>query len=246
MNALTALNTNATLTMSSREIAELTGKEHKNVLADIRKMLGELGEAAADFSATAQVPGPNNSVRTVEVFNLPKDLTITLVSGYNVQMRYAITKRWMELEAQQAPKLPTSFAEALRLAAELEEQKEQLRLQNEAMKPDAQVGMVVGQRKHLTVCDFVGRFPGVNKSQIQNRLGALGYLHRRTGTWTVCSKYRDKLFANRFSPEGYSVVVALEKDQKKLVDLYLSGQLVMKQGYSPVSAEELEAKLNAE
>lgn len=88
--------------MSSREIAELTGKEHKNVLADIRKMLGELGEAAADFSATAQVPGPNNSVRTVEVFNLPKDLTITLVSGYNVQMRYAITKRWMELEAQQA------------------------------------------------------------------------------------------------------------------------------------------------
>ena len=58
---------------------------------------------------------------------LPKDLTITLVSGYNVQMRYAITKRWMELEAQQAPKLPTSFAEALRLAAELEEQKEQER-----------------------------------------------------------------------------------------------------------------------
>jgi hypothetical protein len=42
-------------------------------------------------------------------------------------MRYAITKRWMELEAQQAPKLPTSFAEALRLAAELEEQKETLR-----------------------------------------------------------------------------------------------------------------------
>lgn len=138
MNALTTLNTtNAALTMSSREIAELTGKEHKNVLADIRKMLGELGEAAADFSATAQVPGPNNSVRTVEVFNLPKDLTITLVSGYNVQMRYAITKRWMELEAQQAPRIPQTFAEALRLAAEMEEQKEALRLQNEALKPAA-------------------------------------------------------------------------------------------------------------
>ena len=31
------------LTMSSREIAELTGKLHKNVLADTRKMLVELG-----------------------------------------------------------------------------------------------------------------------------------------------------------------------------------------------------------
>lgn len=29
-------------TMTSREIAELTGKEHRNVLADIRKMLAEL------------------------------------------------------------------------------------------------------------------------------------------------------------------------------------------------------------
>lgn len=97
-----ALNTSATLTMSSREIAELTGKMHKHVLADTRKMLDELGLMWADFSADMQVPMPRGGFRTEEVFNLPKDLTITLVSGYNVQMRYAITKRWMELEAQQA------------------------------------------------------------------------------------------------------------------------------------------------
>ena len=93
---------NAQTTMSSREIAELTGKEHKNVLADIRQMLGELGLAAAGFSAAAQVPGPNRSTRTIEVINLPKRETLILVSGYSVTMRARIIDRWQELEAQAA------------------------------------------------------------------------------------------------------------------------------------------------
>ena len=38
--------------MSSLEIAELTGKEHRNVMSDIRKMLDELSIDAAKFSAT--------------------------------------------------------------------------------------------------------------------------------------------------------------------------------------------------
>jgi phage regulator Rha-like protein len=37
--------------MSSLEIAGLTGKAHKHVLADIRKMLAELGYQRAEFSA---------------------------------------------------------------------------------------------------------------------------------------------------------------------------------------------------
>jgi len=85
--------------MTSRDIAAYTGKDHKHVLADIRNMLDQLGKAAAEFSATARIPGPNDSVRIVPIFNLPKDLTITLVSGYSVPMRHAIVTRWQELEA---------------------------------------------------------------------------------------------------------------------------------------------------
>ncbi len=80
--------------MSSVEIAELTGKGHKNVLADIRKTLIELGKAVAENSAAAFVEGPNNSKREIEVFNLPKRETLILVSGYSVAMRAKIIDRW--------------------------------------------------------------------------------------------------------------------------------------------------------
>lgn len=113
----------ATATMSSKEIAYLTGKEHKNVLADIRRMLDELRIAAAKFSATAPVEGPNGSTRHVEVFNLPKRESLILVSGYSVPMRARIIDRWQELEAG-VGQLPQTLPEALRLAADLAEQKD--------------------------------------------------------------------------------------------------------------------------
>ena len=114
-------------TMSSKEIADMTGKEHKNVLADIRNMFEQLGIISANFSAEYK----DSTGRTLPCFNLNKDLSICLVSGYNVQLRMAIIKRWNELEAQaqQQFALPTTFSQALLLAAQLEEQKEQLALQ---------------------------------------------------------------------------------------------------------------------
>lgn len=103
------------LTMSSREIAELTGKQHKHVLTDIREMLETLGIDSAGFSAQYK----DSSGKANKCFNLPKRETLILVSGYNVQMRAKIIDRWQELEAQAAApafQIPKSFAEALALA----------------------------------------------------------------------------------------------------------------------------------
>ena len=82
--------------MSSLEIAELTGKDHAKVLIDIRKMLDELGILTSDFSTVRKVRG-----KEYDVFNLPKRETIILVSGYSVVMRAAIVDRWQELESQE-------------------------------------------------------------------------------------------------------------------------------------------------
>lgn len=87
-------------TMSSLEIAELTGKRHDNVMNDIRKMISELQLDAPSFSGT-QNYGNNN---TREVFNLPKRETLILVSGYSVELRAKIIDRWEELESQVKPK----------------------------------------------------------------------------------------------------------------------------------------------
>ncbi|WP_430422347.1 Rha family transcriptional regulator [Methylibium petroleiphilum] len=93
--------------MSSREIAELTGKRHDHVLVDIRNMLDELRMTSPEFSGHL----PDAYGRPQVCFNLPKDLTITLVSGYSVVMRHRIVTRWSELEAKQSagPSVPTSF-----------------------------------------------------------------------------------------------------------------------------------------
>ena len=87
--------------MSSREIAELTGKEHKNVMSDIRKMLEELEKTSAEF--LAELPDSYN--RPQPVYFLPKDETICLVAGYDTKARMAIIKRWQDLETKEVKQL---------------------------------------------------------------------------------------------------------------------------------------------
>ncbi len=84
-------------TMSSREIAKLTGKAHKHVLSDIRSMLKELEIDWADCSAQYQ----DSTGRSLPCFNLNRELTETLLTGYSAKMRLAVIRRWHELEKQQ-------------------------------------------------------------------------------------------------------------------------------------------------
>lgn len=106
------------LTMSSREIAELTGKRHDHVLRDVENMLQELGQTSPHF--WGELPDSYN--RPQRVAFLSKDLSITLVAGYSVQMRHAIVCRWQELEAAQAkPPAQLSRMEILELAMQAEQ-----------------------------------------------------------------------------------------------------------------------------
>ena len=85
-----------TLIMTSREIAELTGKNHADVLRDIRNMLEVLKKDASVFAGIYK----DAYGRDKACFNLPKRETYILITGYSVTMRAEIIDRWNELETQ--------------------------------------------------------------------------------------------------------------------------------------------------
>lgn len=86
--------------MSSLEIAELTGKLHKHVMRDIRNMLNELKDSPnLDCEYKSSTYFANNSKKE-SLYHLNKALTLTLVTGYSVELRNKVINRWQYLEEQ--------------------------------------------------------------------------------------------------------------------------------------------------
>lgn len=131
VNNAVAINSNTQIvSMTSQEIADLVGSRHDNVKASIERLA---------INGIIQLPatqGVKNHLGQIVANYLFKgeqgkrDSTI-VVAQLSPQFTAKLVDRWMELEKQVKPQfqLPTSFSQALLLAAQLEEQKEQLTLQ---------------------------------------------------------------------------------------------------------------------
>jgi phage regulator Rha-like protein len=86
-------------TMSSREIAHLCEKQHKHILRDIEKMIQDIGDLRFEVSSfEVEYTTPQN--KKAKEYRLPKDLTITLVTGYRADLRYRVVKRLEEMEKE--------------------------------------------------------------------------------------------------------------------------------------------------
>lgn len=82
--------------MSSLEIAEITGKQHKHVMRDIRNLL-EQGVAQSNFGL-GSYKDRNNQERPC--YNLTKKGSLILASGYDALLRERIIDRWEVLETE--------------------------------------------------------------------------------------------------------------------------------------------------
>ena len=149
------------LTMSSLEIAELTGKRHDHVMVDIEKMLSDLGKAAPDFAGTAFYE-VNNAKRSRKIYNLPKRETLILVSGYSVAMRARIIDRWQELEQKESAqfKMPKTLSEALLLAGQQAALAEERQRLLEQQKPKVEFAETVERSDGtLSIGEFAKLLP---------------------------------------------------------------------------------------
>lgn len=120
--------------MSSLEIANLTGKEHKNVMRDIRNLLDQ-GVAALNFEL-GQYKDANQQDRPC--YNLTKKGCLILASGYDAKLREKIIDRWEQLETERQTggfQIPQSYSQALLLAAKQAEKIEQQQKQLQQQAP---------------------------------------------------------------------------------------------------------------
>lgn len=108
------------LTMASREIAEVTGKRHPDVKRDIEVMFTQLQEDVSKFARIYT----DSMNRSQTEYVLDKEHTECLVTGYSAMLRMKVIKRMHELEEK--VRVPQTLSEALRLAADLAEQKAEL------------------------------------------------------------------------------------------------------------------------
>lgn len=137
--------TNATppdQTMSSREIAHLTDKEHKHVKRDCEVMFAELELNPKGYAQNWT--HPQNGQTYIE-YLLPYELVQTLITGYSIKLRHKVIQRLNYLEGLLQPKpqpvVELTTLEILRIATEAEQGRLQaIAERDHAIATKAQIG----------------------------------------------------------------------------------------------------------
>lgn len=119
--------------MTSLQIAEITGKAHKDVMRAIRNMEPAWENVCGRKFALAsrEVNQPNGGTRETSCYSLNKEECLYIATKFNDEARAKLIKRWKELEEQhQKPSVPQNYLEALESLVKAEKEKQQLALEN--------------------------------------------------------------------------------------------------------------------
>ena len=122
-------------TISSKVIAEITGKQHSDVMRDIRNLIDQLGDEKGECSfALSSYFGENGKHNPM--YELTKKEALLLASGYNAGLRLKIINRLEELETVK----PRTHLEVLQsemaLLIESEKVKNELIVANNKIESD--------------------------------------------------------------------------------------------------------------
>lgn len=110
-------------TISSREIALLSDKQHGHVCRDIELLNQTYLEMGLSKIGEGYYTHPNTGNQQHREFLLTKEQCIDLITGYRADLRIKINRRWAELESHTQStvsqfRVPATLSEALQLAAD--------------------------------------------------------------------------------------------------------------------------------
>ena len=193
--------------MTSLEIAELTGKQHKDVLKAIRKMeLAWEDVTGRKFALRMKINELANGVKIETPFySLTKTECLYIATKFNDEARAKLVLRWEELERANAlnekleirnEKCLPSPKEILRLADDIIG--EGLRLLNEPAE-DTLTATQVAKTFNMTVYDF------------NAVLRDMGIQYRRGGHWNLSDDLEGRGFTALRTHVSYSL-----KGEKKI------------------------------
>jgi phage regulator Rha-like protein len=199
-------------TMSSLEIAKLTGKPHNDVMKAIRAMEPSWEKVCqGKFSLTSRkVAQPNGGEREVPCYELTKTECLYVATKFNDEARAKLVLRWEELEQKQRAsmlQLPdfTDPAEAAMawakeyrekkvLAIEnkkLEEENIQLAAENQELKHDKNYLDIIMRSKELLTISQIAQDYGMSGKAMNKTLADIGIQYSINGQWILYAKYKD-------------------------------------------------------
>ena len=111
-------------TMSSLLIAEICGKQHKDVMRAIRKMEPAWEKINGRKFALVEYTDEKGEKRPC--YQLNKIECLYIATKFNDEARAKLVLRWEELEKSNAPQLPATYLDALKALVISEEEKQRL------------------------------------------------------------------------------------------------------------------------
>ena len=214
------------LVMTSRELAELTGKRHDNVMRDIRKEKEKLDLANINNELIFElVKYKDVKGELRDEYSLSKDGVMMLAMKYDTITRYKITQKLNELENK--IKLPGTYKEALLALVAAEEIKEQQQLliteqteYIELAKPKVEVYDAIIKTEGNYSFKYVAGLLGVSKSEFVRKLKWLRIISETNEPfyeYRITKQYFRTFFSKNWyvTPEG---IIFLTKKFKTMDD----------------------------
>ena len=188
--------------MTSLEIAELTGKQHKNLMRDIRNMeIAWEKTCGLKFELTSRtVIQPNGGTREVPCYSLTKTECLYIATKFNDEARAKLVLRWQQLElAEQERRQQLCLPSPKRILALADEIIGEGLRQLNAGAEDTLTATQVAKTFNMTVLDF---------NQV---LADMGIQYRRGGHWNLADELLDRDLARLRTHVSYSL-----KGEKKV------------------------------